>query len=122
MCTERMRPGLFSLVLFFAPLALAAQSAGPPPYEIFAGYTLLSNSFNGVPGSRQAMNGEDASLALPGWHGLRVKIDVSHASGTNLSAKQQALYIMGGGQYERTFRRERWFVEALFGDVGMNRY
>jgi hypothetical protein len=117
-----MRRRLLCLALFLYPLALAAQSAGPPPYEIFAGYSLLSNSFNGVPGSRQPLNGEDASVVLPGWHGLRVKIDVSHYSGTNLAAKQQALYIMGGGQYERTFHRERWFVEALFGDVGMNRH
>jgi hypothetical protein len=122
MFKERMRPRFLPLALFFCPLALAAQSAGPPPYQIFAGYSLLSNSFNGVPAERQTLNGEDASVALPGWHGLRVKIDVSHYSGTNLGAKQQALYIMGGGQYERTFHRERWFVEALFGDVGMNRY
>ena len=117
-----MRPHLLALFLFLTPLALAAQSAGPPPYEIFAGYSYLSNSFNGVPGSRQGLNGEDASLALPAWHGLRVKIDVTRFSGTNLGAKQDALFILGGGQYERTFQRERWFVEALFGDVGMNRY
>jgi len=117
-----MRLRLLTLAPFFCPLGLAAQSAGPPPYEIYAGYTLLSNSFNGVPGARQPLNGWDASVGLPPWHGLRVKIDVSHYSGTNLGAKQQALFIMGGGQYERTFHRERLFVEALFGDVGMNRY
>ena len=59
---------------------------------------LLSNSLNGLPGARQALNGEDASVALPGWHGLRVKMDVSHYSGTNLDAKQQApsLHIVPG--------------------------
>jgi Lipid A 3-O-deacylase (PagL) len=128
-----MRPRLLILAPFLVPfvtplvcpLALAgqsAQSADQPPYEIFAGYSLLSNSFNGVPGSRQALNGEDVSVALPPWRGLRVKIDVTRYSGTNLGAKQQALSILGGGQYERTFHRERWFVEALFGDIGMNRY
>jgi hypothetical protein len=57
---------------------------------------------------------------LPAWHGLRAKIDVSRYSGTNLGAQQHALSIMGGGQYERTFHRERFFVEALFGYLGMN--
>jgi hypothetical protein len=122
MTKEGMRPLLFAPFLFISPLVLAAQSAGPAPYEIFAGYSFLSNSFNGVAGSRQALNGEDASVALPAWRGLRVKIDVTRYSGTNLGANQQALSIMGGGQYERRFHRERWFVEALFGDVGMNRY
>ena len=141
---ERMR--LLPLALLLCPLALAAQSVqsnqsvqsippvqtvikiqpvqsgSPPPYEIFAGYSLLSNSFNGVPGSRQVLNGEDVSLAFPGWHGIRVKIDVTRYSGTNLGAKQQATFIMGGGEYEHTFHRERLFAEALFGDVGMNRY
>ena len=117
-----MRSRLLILTLFYCPLMLGAQTERPPSYEIYAGYSLLSNSFNGVPGSRQALSGEDASVALPGWHGLRVKIDVSRFSGNNLDAKQQALYILGGGQYEGMFHRERGFVEALFGDVGMNRY
>src|ERR1700722_16786130 len=78
---ESMRPRLLPLAVWLCPLALAGQSVpsdqsvqsvppvqtvikiqpvqsddGPPPYEIFAGYSLLSNSFNGVPGSRQALN------------------------------------------------------------------
>ena len=123
-----MRLHLFPLAVLYCPLALAGQSvqsvqsAGSPPYEIYAGYSLLSNSFNGIPGSRQALNGEEASLAFPGWHGIRVKVDVTRFSGTNLGAKQQATFIMGGGEYEHTFHRERLFAEALFGDVGMNRY
>jgi hypothetical protein len=89
MRTEPMRFRLLALVLFLFPLGLAAQSAqfsGPPPYEIFAGYSLLSNSFNGVPGSRKALNGEDASVALPSWHGLRAKIGITRYSATNLRA------------------------------------
>lgn len=117
-----MRRSLLPLLLWLSPVMLAAQTAGPPPYEIFAGYSWLSNSFNGVPGSHQGLSGVDASLAFPGWHGLRVKIDVSHYSGTNLGAKQDALFIMGGGQYEHLFHHERVFGQALFGDIGMNRY
>src|ERR1700677_638865 len=102
-----MRIQLFPLAVLFCPLALAgqsvpsdqsvqsippvqtvikiqpAQSDSPPPYEIFAGYSLLSNSFNGIPGSRQILNGGEASMAFPGWHGIRVKIDVTRYSGTN---------------------------------------
>jgi len=70
---------------------------------------------NGVPGLRQALNGEDASLALPFWHGLRVKIDVTRDSGTNLGAKLPVLSILADGEYERTLHPERWFVETLFG-------
>lgn len=117
-----MRRPLISLVLWLFPVALVAQAPGPPPYEIFAGYSWLSNSFNGVPGSRQGLNGEEGSVAFPGWHGLRVKVDVAHYSGTNLGAKQDAVFIMGGGQYEHNFHRERVFGQALFGDIGMNRY
>jgi len=117
-----MRSVLLTVALLFCARAMVAQSVRPPSVEISAGYSLLSNSFNGVPGSRKALSGEDASIVLPGWHGLRVKIDVSRYYGNNLGAKQQATFIMGGGQYERTFHRERVFVEALFGDVAMNRY
>jgi hypothetical protein len=115
-----MRSGvLLTLALISCGPALAAQSA--PPFQIYGGYTRLSNSFNGIPESQNALNGWDAGVALPAWHGLRAKIDVSRYSGTNLGAEQHALSIMGGGQYERTFHRERLFVEALFGYLGMNR-
>jgi hypothetical protein len=109
---------LLTLALISCGPALAAQSA--PPFQIYGGYTRLSNSFNGIPESQNALNGWDAGVALPAWHGLRAKIDVSRYSGTNLGAQQHALSIMGGGQYERTFHRERFFVEALFGYLGMN--
>jgi hypothetical protein len=110
---------LLTVALISCAPAFAAEPS--PPVEIFGGYTRLSNAFNGIPESQNGLNGWDAGVALPAWHGLRVKIDVSGYSGTNLGAKQQVLSIMGGGQYERTFHRERLFVEALFGDVGMNR-
>jgi len=109
-------------------LALAAISCAPtlaaqasPPLQIYGGYTRLSNSFNGIPESQNGLNGWDAGVALPAWHGLRAKIDVLRYTGTNLGAQQHALSIMGGGQYERTFHREGLFVEALFGYLGMNR-
>ena len=110
---------LFSLALFTFPAVLAAQSASP--FQIYGGYTRLSNSFNGIPESQNGLNGWDAGVGFPAWHGLRVKIDVSSFSGTNLAAQQKAFSVMAGGQYERNFHRERWFVKALFGDMVINR-
>ena len=103
------------------PLASAAQSASSAPYEIFGGYTYLSNSFNGTPGSHQPLTGWDTSVAFPQYRHLRFVIDVSDYSGNNLGAPQHAYFIMGGGQYERRFHREGLFVKALVGDGGINR-
>jgi hypothetical protein len=102
--------------------ALYAQSEKPAHYQLYGGYTFLSNSINGVPGSRQPMNGWDASIAFPSWHDLRFKIDVYGYDATNLGASQKPWYIMAGGQYTRRLGRESVFVEGLFGDAGINRY
>jgi hypothetical protein len=109
------------LIPFFLPSAAVAQSEPSAPFQLSGGYSYLSNSFNGVPGSRQPLQGWDAAVAFPAWHNLRFKIDVSDYSGSNLGAPQHSFFIMGGGQYERTWRRERFFVQALVGDGGLNR-
>ena len=111
----------FSLIalLCFTPVLLA-QTEATQRYQIYGGYTFLSNSFNGVPGSRQPLNGVDASIAFPPWHSLRFKIDAFGYIGTNLNAPQHAYFVMGGGQYGRRFGREFAFVEALVGDGGLN--
>lgn len=111
---------LFALIISW-PLALAAQSGPSAPFQIFAGYTYLSNSFNGVPGEHQPLNGWDTSVAFPSWHNLRFKIDASGYRGENLGAPQRAFFILGGGQYERTWHRERFYVQALLGEGGFNR-
>jgi len=112
------------LIAFLIPAALAAQPESSAnldaPFELSGGYSYLSNSFNGVPGSRQPLQGWNGSVAFPAWHHLRFKIDVSGFNGTNLGAKQNAIVILGGGQYERTWGRERFFAEALVGDCGLN--
>ncbi len=117
-----MRFYSLTIVLLICPLTLNTQSSGVPRYQIYGSYSYLSNSFNGVPGTQHGLTGWDASVASPAWRGFRFKIDVSRYSGTNSGAQQRALSIMGGGQYERIFHRERLFAEALFGDVGLNRY
>jgi hypothetical protein len=99
---------------------LQTQAEAPARYQVYGGYTFLSNSFNGIPGARQPLNGWDASLAFPPWHALRFKIDTYAYSGTNLGAPQKPYFIMAGGQYGRRLRRESVFVEALVGDAGIN--
>jgi opacity protein-like surface antigen len=98
------------------------QSAAPAPYQIYGGYSWLSNAFNGLPGAHQGLNGWNAGVGLPPWHGLRTRIEVERFTGDNLGASEKALFIMGGGQYEHALGRERLFAEALFGDISMNRY
>lgn len=117
---RRLLVHLFSLLSL--PLALSAQTTGPIPYEFSGGFSRISNSFNGLPRSHQGMNGWDAAVAFPAWHNLRFKIDVSGYSGENLGASEHPIAIMGGGQYERSFHRARFFVEALFGEVSLNPY
>jgi hypothetical protein len=112
---------LLSAILPVLTQTMAAQSIASAPYQVSAGVTRLSNSFSGVPGARHALDGWDASTAFASWHGLRFKIDVFKFKGTNHGAPQNAIFIMGGGQYEHYFHGEGVFGEALFGDGGINR-
>ncbi len=118
-----MRSGFFSLIALIcvSTLAYAQSEHAPPKHELYGGYTYLSNSLNGFPGSRQSLNGWDASLAFEPWHSLRFKIDTYAYRGTNLGAPQQAWFILGGGQYGRRFGREGVFIEGLVGDAALNR-
>jgi len=116
-----MRARLLTLfALCFYSVVLAAQVGPSANYQIFGGFTSLSNSFNGVPGSRQPLFGWQASAAFAAWHHLRPKLDYSAFRGSNLGAPQHAFSIMVGGEYEHDLGRERLFAEALFGDVGLN--
>jgi len=110
-----------STALHAQPEAPAAQLKAPARFQIYGGYTYLSNTFNGVPGSRQALNGWDASVGFPAWHNLRFKVDAYGYRGTNLDAPQHAFFIMGGGQYNWHLGRETVFAEGLVGDGGLNR-
>ncbi len=113
----------FSLIaLTCLSAALHAQTERPFHYQLYGGYTFLSNSPDGVPGAHQPLNGWDGSLGFFSWHGLRFKLETYGYRGTNLSASQNAYYILGGGQYNRRVGREWIFAEALFGDAGINRY
>jgi len=112
---------LISLIAFLclSPVLLA-QSEAPPRYQLYGGYSYLSNSFNAVPGSRQPLNGWDASLAFFSWHNLRFIVDTYGYRGTNLGAPQNPVYIMGGAHYALRVKRESVFAEALLGEAGLN--
>lgn len=117
-----MSSRFFSLIaLLCLTSALHAQTEAPSHFQIYGGYSFLSNSLNGVPGYRQALNGWEGAMAFPSWHGLRFKVDATGYSGTNLGAPQKPYFIMGGGQYNRRLGRETVFVEGLAGDGGANK-
>ena len=109
-------------VLLGFSFSLFAQTEAHTRYEVYGGYELLSNSFNGVPGSHQILNGWDASLGFPPWRNLRFKIESFGYNGSNLGAQQHAFFVMGGGQYTLHLHKEAIFVEGLAGDGGLNRY
>jgi hypothetical protein len=97
-----------------------AQQMTEPPMQVYGGYSRISNSFNGVPGSQQPLNGINAGVAFQQWHHLRFKLDYSMFRGTNVGDPQHSFFILGGGQYETTVRRELIFAEALVGEGGLN--
>jgi hypothetical protein len=91
-------------------------------FQLYGGYAFLSNSFNGLPGSRQPLNGWAGSISVPGHHDLHFRFEASGYRGTNQGASQNSIFFMGGPQLFRRFGRETAFVEALLGDGGLPRY
>lgn len=117
-----MRFCLFPLIAVMClPTSLRAQSEAKARYQIYGGYTWLSNTMNGFPGARQSLNGWDASVGFPAWHSLRFKIDTYGYHGTNLNAPQHALFILAGGQYSYTIKKVTVFGEGMIGDAALNR-
>ena len=113
---------LFSLIAVLCLLpALHAQSVASARFQVYGGYSMLSNTINGVRGSHQSMNGWDASIAFPSWHGLRFKVDTFGYMGTNLGAYERPYFIMGGAQYSHRLGRETVYVEGLGGDGNINK-
>ena len=67
-----------------------AASQALARFQVYGGYTFLSNSPNGLPGSRQPLNGWDATFAFRQWRFIRFKVDVSSCRGTNLGARERS--------------------------------
>ena len=79
-----MSSRFFSIIaLLSLASVLHAQVEKPTRFQLYGGYSFLSNSLNGVPGSHQGLNGWEGAMEFPSWHGLRFKVDVSGFSGTN---------------------------------------
>ena len=108
------------IVLFALVTGLHAQSPLSSRYQLFGGYSFLSNSLNGVSGAHQPLNGYEIAFAIPPWHDLRFKMDAFQYRGTNLGAVEHPYYVLAGGQYGKTFGREAPFVEALAGIGNVN--
>jgi hypothetical protein len=100
--------------------ALHAQSPPASRYQLFGGYSFLSNSLNGVSGSHQPLNGYEVAFAIPPWHDLRFKMNAFQYMGTNLGAAEKPYFVMAGGQYGKNFGKEAAFVEALAGVGNVN--
>lgn len=108
------------VALLVLAAALHAQTDLSTRYQVYGGYSFLSNSLNGVSGAHQPLNGYDFAFAIPPWHNLRYKMNVFQYRGTNLGAVEHPYFVMGGGQYGKDFGREYAFVEAMVGVGSVN--
>jgi hypothetical protein len=102
-------------LVLVAPALFGQETSLANRYQMYGGYSWLSNSLNGVSGSHQSLNGWEFAFAIPPWHDLRFKLNAYSYRGTNLGSPQHPYFIMGGGQYGKTFGRESPFVETMFG-------
>jgi len=108
------------IVLLCLTATLHAQPEKPVKYQIFGGYSFLSNSLNGVTGSHHPLNGWDTSVAFSQWHNIRFKVDFAGYRGTNLGTPQSTYSILGGAQFSKRIGRETIFADGMAGDGGAN--
>lgn len=107
------------LILLLAPWSAEAQTA-TAPYLLTGSLNVLSNSFNGVPGSEHPLPGWSINAAFPPWHNLRFVLDYTSFQGKNAGATEHAQFPTGGVQYSHLFGRENVFGKALLGEGWMN--
>ena len=115
-----MRTPLVMLILCLPLWTGEAQTANAP-YLLSGSFSVLSNSFNGVPGSRQPLLGWTGNAAFPPWHNLRFVLDYANYQGTNLGSPQHAHFPTAGGQYSHRIGRESIFGKMLFGEGWLNK-
>jgi hypothetical protein len=127
LATRPFRPAKLLLFCLLIPATLYAQNthsqaSGNQKYDIFGGYSLLSNSFNGHSSatSHVPLNGWDAAFSAPIRNALRFKADVSGYYGTSLGDPQRPVFILGGAQYSKHFGKETGFLEGLLGVGAIN--
>jgi hypothetical protein len=118
------------------PSTLLAQKANSEVasynrYDLFGGYSFLSNSFARPSGetSLVPLNGWDAGLAFRAWHQLDanrpwhrlgIKTDVSGYYGTSLNSPQRPIFLLVGPQYTWPLGKNSLFVEGQVGFGHMN--
>ncbi|MGA7157139.1 MAG: acyloxyacyl hydrolase [Acidobacteriaceae bacterium] len=115
-----MRTPLVVLVLCLPPWVAEAQTA-TAPYQLTGSFTALSNSFNGLPGSRQPLLGWSGTAAFPAWHNLRFVLDYTAFQGKNLGSPQHAQLPTAGAQYSHLLGRENIFAKVLLGEGWLNK-
>ena len=115
-----MRTPLVMLIVCL-PLWVGEAQTATAPYQLSGSFSVLSNSFNGVPGSRQPLLGWGGNAAFPAWHNLRFVLDYTYYQGTNLGSPQHAHFPTAGGQYSHRIGRESIFGKMLFGEGWLNK-
>jgi len=116
---------------FALPCTVSAQKAGSGAtsynrYDLFGGYSFLSNSFNDYSfpaASHVPLNGWDAGIAFrawhqldnSSWHRLGVKVDTAGYYGTSLGSPQTSIFLLAGPQYTWTLGKNRPFIEGQVG-------
>ena len=78
------------------PLWAGEAQTANAAYQLSSSFSALSNSFNGVPGSRHPLPGWGVNAALPAWHSLRFVLDYTNYQGTNLGSPQHAHFPTAG--------------------------
>jgi hypothetical protein len=119
-CHRKMRTPLVLLILCL-PLWVGEAQTSTAPYQLSGSFSALSNSFNGVPGSRQPLLGWDGNAAFPAWHNLRFVLDFASYRGANLGAPQHGNFTTAGGEYSHRIGRESIFGKMLFGEANLNK-
>ena len=115
-----MRTSLVMLILCL-PLWVGEAQTATAPYQLSGGFSALSNSFNGVPGSRQPLLGWEVNAVLAAWHNLRFVLDYANYQGTNLGSPQHGHFATAGSQYSHRIGRESIFGKMLFGEGWLNK-
>ena len=105
------------IVGHLAAQAQTVDETNPGRKEFFAGYSFLSNSFNGHDSatSHQPLNGWELSFAAPVSRRLSFEVGANGYYGTSLGSPQRPIFILGGATYSKRFGKEAGFVEGLAG-------
>jgi hypothetical protein len=109
------------MLMLCLPLWVGKAQTATAPYLLSGSFSTLSNSFNGVPGSRQPLLGWEANAAFPAWHNLRFVLDYANYRGKNLGSPQNANFPTAGAQYSHRIGRESIYGKMLFGEGWLNK-